>query len=92
MSAAGTLLDMILLIFSNTLKTVIDLIGLFGEFVGELVTTSVLGGFWGLLIAVIIIVIVVVLLGKFIFGAGKTIIVVSIIGLIILYLILMSII
>lgn len=77
------IIEMIRLLIDNTIRTVLDLIGMFLNLLGSLGFISAIGGIGVLILAVIIIAVVVYFLGKFVFGAGKGIIFLFIAGVIV---------
>ena len=74
-SALGTLLEMVLMLISNALGTLLDLFLLFSKLLGQLGLVMEAGGIGGLVLSGVIIGIVLFFLLKFLWGSWKTIVV-----------------
>lgn len=86
-SPVYTLLEMVWTLTSNSVTTIIDVLVLFNRFITEMLgVSSSLGGPYGLAASVLIIAVVGYFIARFIMGAEKTIIVLIIVGLILLWL------
>jgi hypothetical protein len=83
---AWILYEMIALIIENTIGTLISLLRLFSQFTASL--GIVMGsGFSGFVLGFIILGVVCFLLAKFVFSSGKTILILVVAGIVLLFLI-----
>jgi hypothetical protein len=89
-SPIWTLLEMVWMLASNSVTTVLDLMVLFSRLIGELGMVSSSGGIYGTVASIAIIAIVGYMIAKFIMGAEKTIIILIILGLILLWIVVLS--
>ncbi len=89
-SPVYTLLEMVWALTSNSVTTIIELITLFSRFINELFSISAAGGPIGIMASVAIIAIVGFFIARFIMGAQKTIIILIIVGLILLWLLVLG--
>jgi hypothetical protein len=85
-----TVLEMIWLVVRNTMETTFSLLVLFSRLIGELGFVSDVGGSGGFLLSLIIIAAVGFGISKFVFGAEKTVVLLVIVGLIILWIIVLA--
>ncbi|RKY38084.1 MAG: hypothetical protein DRP76_04940 [Candidatus Omnitrophota bacterium] len=83
-STIGTLFEMIHILVSNTIGTLGQMFTKLGELAANLQFVSEAGGLAGVIIAVSIGAIVFILFAKFVLGAGKTLIFLFTVGLLIL--------
>lgn len=83
-------LDMIGLIINSIVRTVGSLIGMFLELIGSLGFISAIGGGGVLVLSVIIIAVVVFFLGKFVFSAGKGLILLFMAGAVVVLLLVLG--
>ena len=81
------LFEMIVLVMSNVIGTMLKLLGMFGQLVGSLLQVIGVGGGLGLVIGLVILGLVVYFLAKFFFGSMKTVIILAAAGVIVLFLI-----
>ena len=79
-SVLGTLLEMVILLVSNSIGTVRSLFGKFLELGGNAGALSSVGGPVGAVVGVLILAAVILLLGKFVLGTGKALIFLMIVG------------
>lgn len=77
------IIEMIRILIVNAIKTINALIGMFLELLGSLGFVSAIGGLGVFILSVIIIALVVFFLGKFVFNAGKGVILLFIAGIIV---------
>jgi len=84
------ILNMIILVITNTIGTVVKLFAYFFDLLKSLGFVSTIGGPFVFLLSVVIIGLVGFFLLKFIFGAGKGIILLIIVGIILLWIIILS--
>ena len=89
-SPLGIILSMIVTVVANGINTLIELLRLFFELVQSLGFVTRIGGFPLFIASVVIISIVVYFLGKFFFNAGKQIIILFAVGIIILWIVILS--
>lgn len=89
-SPVYTLLEMVWALASNSVTTIIEVLSLFSRFINELMGMSSAGGPIGIVASVAIIAIVGFFIAKFIMGAQKTIIILIIVGLILLWLLVLG--
>jgi hypothetical protein len=83
-STVGTLFEMVQILISNTIGTLGQIFGKLVELAGNLQFVSEAGGISGFILAVFIGAIVFLLFAKFVLGAGKTLIFLFAVGLVIL--------
>lgn len=79
------ILEMVRTVLVNTINTLGSLFGLFGSLLGSLVGIGGTGGV-GFVVAILVLALVLFFLGKFILGSWKTIAILFIVGLIIIWL------
>lgn len=84
------IIEMIGVVISNTIRTMWSLFQLFLNLLGSLGFVSVAGGFAGFALSVIIIGLVVFFLGRFVFNAGKGLIILILVGLILVWVFILS--
>lgn len=89
-SPIWTLLEMVWMLASNSVTTILDLMALFSRLIGELGMVSSAGGIYGTVASIAIIAIVGYMIARFIMGAEKTIIILIILGLILLWIVVLS--
>ncbi|GEM_PF-6769141 len=90
-SPVYTLLEMVWTLASNSVTTMIDVLTLFNRFIVEMLgVSSSLGGAYGIVASLAIIAIVGYFIARFIMGAEKTIIILIIVGLILLWLLVLG--
>lgn len=82
-SPIDLIIEMILLIINNTINTLLNIIGLFGEFLNSMGIVSGFGPF-PFLLSVLILGVVLFFLGKFFIRSLKTIVLLFIAGFVIL--------
>lgn len=83
--------EMVATIISNTIGTLGKISGLFGKLLESLGVVSTYGGTIGLVVSVLVLAIVGYFLAKFFLGSGKTIIILTIVGLVLFFLAVMGI-
>jgi hypothetical protein len=89
-SPLGLIIEMIFLIIGNAIQTLGSLFGLFLDLLESLGFISRIGGFWTFLISIVIICVVVFFLGKFFLGVGKQIMILLVIGIILVWILILS--
>ena len=82
-SALGILFEMIFLLLSNVISTLLGLLELFIQFVGSM-DPVVSSGPGGILLGVIVVGLVVFALAKFVFSSGKSIMILIILGILLI--------
>ena len=78
------ILDMIILLFSNTLGTLVSLFGLFGGLADSLAFVGSLGAL-GLVVAAIVLAVVLYFLGRFFIKSWKLLAMLFVVGIILLW-------
>lgn len=89
-SPLGIIIEMIFTVIGNAIATIVELFRLFLNLIGSLGFVSRIGGFPLFLVSVVIISLVVYFLGKFFFKMGKQIIILFIVGFILVWIIILS--
>ena len=82
-SPIGLIIEMIVLILKNTISTLVNILGILGEFISSLGSVSSFGPL-PFLISILLLGAVLLFLGKFFIGSIKTIILLFIAGFVIL--------
>ena len=90
-SPLGIILEMILTVISNTINTLVMVFNLFINLIESLGFVTKIGGLPLFIASIIIISFMIYLLGKFFFSAGKQIIILFIVGVIIVWIVILSI-
>lgn len=80
------ILEMIGTILSNTINTLVKITALFGNLLGSLGFISIYGGLVGLGISIIVLAVMGYFFAKFFLGSGKTIIILTMLGLVLIFL------
>ncbi len=83
-SAMGTIFEMVQLLISNTVGTLMELGGLFSQLVNQLGVVSITAGTGGLIVSLAVLAVVMFLIGKFVISSAKALIVLFILGLLVL--------
>lgn len=87
-SPIDLIIEMITIVITNTIKTLVNILGLLGEFMASLGFVSKFGPF-PFLVSIIVLGVVLLFIGKFFLGSLKTIILLFICGFVILSVIFM---
>lgn len=85
-SPMGTILEMVQLLISNTIGTLMGVGKLFAQLVNQLGFVSITAGTGGFILSVIILGVVIFFLGKFILSSGKALVILFALGFIALFL------
>jgi len=89
-SPIGIIVGMILTVIGNGINTLKELFGLFLDLLDSLGFVSRIGGFPLFLASVIIISLVIYFMGKFFFNVGKQIIILFVVGVVLVWIIILS--
>jgi len=84
------IIDMIRIVLTNTINTLVSIFVQLFRFFGSMRTSLSGSGMGGLVLAVTVTIILMIFIGKFVFNAGKSIIIMFIAGLILFYILIIS--
>ncbi|NIO22796.1 MAG: hypothetical protein GTN38_02085 [Candidatus Aenigmarchaeota archaeon] len=89
-SPISIIIEMIITVIANGINTLLELFGLLLNLIGSLGFVSRVGGFPLFIVSVVIICLVVYFLGKFFFKVGKQIIILLIVGVVLVWIVILS--